>query len=557
MRQQALRLLRCAGSVREALTSQGAGKALAQLGESGSVSNIFCQRFISSRSRSLNLGQSVPHSFAFSSALQKAGITTSVAPQAAGVAVDGDLVGVSGEIDRILSSEIVSAKDVSDAAVALAYLQAKEDRRLWGKVFQQASNIKGSFDAASLTSFLWAATTAGVEHFKTIAELAGPASSLVGTLNPTQISVIVEALGKAGVKDAELFGKISAQITPNIAKFKPSELSRVLWGFAAAHHDDGALVKAISKALTEKASELAPKEAVQAIWALAKTRRTDKATLDVLVKSAKGKLGALESPVDAAALAWSLGFLNYKPDAQTTQAIAAALKAGAAELSASHAVDAAWGLSLIGSTDKDAATALFGAAAAAVQKDPGSVDVYSIGALYNAAVLTPGAKLPEQVQAFALKCYNLGGESLALKRSSAATAFKEDLAQATARAFGARYRPEVSAAVKSYATTTPEGLTVDIAVVHDSIKIAVEPVNASYCSATHPSVLLGPAVARAGLLESAGFKVVSVPHGDWLALKDDASKASYVLNAVKTAVPGAKVDALLKKLSTPFNPYAE
>ena len=50
------------------------------------------------------------------------------------------------------------------------------------------------------------------------------------------------------------------------------------------------------------------RSASQAIWALAKLRRTDKPTLDALVKAAKGKAG--ESPVDAAALAWSLGFLS-------------------------------------------------------------------------------------------------------------------------------------------------------------------------------------------------------------------------------------------------------
>ena len=49
---------------------------------------------------------------------------------------------------------------------------------------------------------------------------------------------------------------------------------------------------------------------MQAIWALAKLRRTDKPTLDALVKATKGKTGALESPIDAAALAWSLGFLS-------------------------------------------------------------------------------------------------------------------------------------------------------------------------------------------------------------------------------------------------------
>ena len=37
--------------------------------------------------------------------------------------------GVLREIDRVVSSEAVGAKEVSDAAVALAYLQAKGNRR--------------------------------------------------------------------------------------------------------------------------------------------------------------------------------------------------------------------------------------------------------------------------------------------------------------------------------------------------------------------------------------------------------------------------------------------
>lgn len=86
---------------------------------------------------------------------------------------------------------------------------------------------------------------------------------------------------------------------------------------------------------------------------------------------------------------------DYKADSETSKGLAAALKAGAAELSVSHAIDAAWGLSVLGG-DKDAVAALLGVGAAAVQKDPASVDVYAVGAMYNAAVIT-GAKLPEQV----------------------------------------------------------------------------------------------------------------------------------------------------------------
>lgn len=69
--------------------------------------------------------------------------------------------------------------------------------------------------------------------------------------------------------------------------------------------------------------------------------------------------------------------------------------------------------------------------------------------------------------------------------------------------------------------------------------------------------LLGPAVARSGLLEAAGFKVVQVPFIEFASLKDSKAKAEYILAAVKAAVPGAKVDALSKKLAEPFNAYAE
>ncbi len=54
-----------------------------------------------------------------------------------------------------------------------------------------------------------------------------------------------------------------------------------------------------------------------------------------------------------------------------------------------------------------------------------------------------------------------------------------------------------------------------------------------------PPQLLGPAIARARLLESRGFKVVSVPISDWAALKDSKAKASYLLKAVRAAAPGA------------------
>jgi hypothetical protein len=83
-----------------------------------------------------------------------------------------------------VSAEGAGPKDVADAALALALLQARGDRRLWGKIFEKAGALKSGFDAASLTAFLWAATTANVAHFKTVFDLAGPAGKLMGSFTP-------------------------------------------------------------------------------------------------------------------------------------------------------------------------------------------------------------------------------------------------------------------------------------------------------------------------------------------------------------------------------------
>ena len=54
--------------------------------------------------------------------------------------------------------------------------------RLWGKIFVSALEVKGTFDAASLTAFLWAATTAGVGHFKTVRLVGFAAVGFIGTI---------------------------------------------------------------------------------------------------------------------------------------------------------------------------------------------------------------------------------------------------------------------------------------------------------------------------------------------------------------------------------------
>ena len=55
--------------------------------------------------------------------------TASPAVAAAQMQIQGDLSAVLSEVDAVVSREDVTAKDIADAAMALAYLQARGDRR--------------------------------------------------------------------------------------------------------------------------------------------------------------------------------------------------------------------------------------------------------------------------------------------------------------------------------------------------------------------------------------------------------------------------------------------
>lgn len=53
----------------------------------------------------------------------------SAAAAAAQMQIQGDLSAVLSEVDAVVSRDNVQAKDIADAALALAYLQARGDRR--------------------------------------------------------------------------------------------------------------------------------------------------------------------------------------------------------------------------------------------------------------------------------------------------------------------------------------------------------------------------------------------------------------------------------------------
>jgi hypothetical protein len=244
-------------------------------------------------------------------------------------------------------------------------------------------------------------------------------------------------------------------------------------------------------------------------------RRADGATLSQLSKALSGKLSGGEAPQDLLAALWGFAHLNHKPDAGLISKAAAAIKGAVGELTPEQQICAAWSLALLGGGDKDVFGALFGALGAALAAAPDSVPVAQLALLAEAqAMAGDKAKLPEQVWGLGARAsltmlvclrktrcsglrrshcsptlrsappppsprvqvgrYVLGMHSVAAEaakeRSGAGgKEFRKAVAAATARAMGARYKPEIAAAVKGMPTRTADGLTVDFAI--DALKV--------------------------------------------------------------------------------------
>jgi uncharacterized protein YihD (DUF1040 family) len=441
--------------------------------------------------------------------------------------------------------------------MALAFLQAREDRRLWGKIFERAALAKVDFDAASITAFLWAATTAGVAHFKTTYELTASVAKLLPSFKPDQLATVVQALGVAGVNDLDLFKAVGTQVSAKAGDMSAAELSKVLWGFAAAGVQDGALTKAVLGAMGGKAGAASTKDLAQTVWALAKMGRADGSTLGQLSKALSGKVAPTDAPQDLLAAVWGFAQLNHKPDAGLLSKAAAGIKGAAGQMTAEQQIYAAWSLALLGGGDKDTFGALFSALGAQLASAPDSVTVQQLALLAEATVMAGDkAKLPDQVANYTLAMHGVASEATKERSGAAGKDFRSAVATATARAMGARYKPEIAAAVKGLPKKTADGLAIDFAI--DNLKVAVVPVDASSLSSSKPHVPLGPVVAAGQVLAAKGYAPAYVLAPEFNAQPDDTARAKFVLAAIKSAAPGASrdINALEKKLNEPFDPYA-
>jgi len=500
------------------------------------------------------------------------------------VPVEGDAPALLKALDAAVSAEAAAPADVADAALALALLQARGDRRLWGKVFERAGALQAKFDPASLTTLLWASGAAGVGHFRSTYDLGAAASRLLPALSPQQLGLVAEALGRAGAADGDLLRAVGERVaaTPaSAAAFSPADLARVLWGFAAAGAEDARLAKVAGAALAAKAGEASARDLAQASWALAKMRRSgDGAMVDALGRALASKLPT-GTPQDAAAAAWAFATLGAGSNcaAAVAKAAGAALKAAgaAALLTPAAAADAAWGLALLGAP-ADAVSPLLARVAEAIQAAPDAVPVSAAAAAAEAAALSGAPLSPPPVLAYCRDMRLLAGERLAARASSARLAWRESAARAGARALcGARYKPEVDAAAAAATAFPPteDGASVDLAFDlgggSDGGKVALVLAGEGQSPAGGAPGHLGAAEARRRLLELRGFKGAAVlTAGAWKkasaaaakgkggAAAEEAALAAVVLEAVKAQCPGlsGKVAALQRMLAEPFDPYA-
>jgi hypothetical protein len=81
------------------------------------------------------------------------------------------------------------------------------------------------------------------------------------------------------------------------------------------------------------------------------------------------------------------------------------------------------------------------------------------------------APLQPQVANYALAMHGLASEAAKERSGAAGKEFRAAVATATARAMGARYKPEIAAAVKALPKKTADGLAIDFAL--DNLKVRV------------------------------------------------------------------------------------
>jgi hypothetical protein len=84
-------------------------------------------------------------------------------------------------------------------------------------------------------------------------------------------------------------------------------------------------------------------------------------------------------------------------------------------------------------------------------------------------IITPPLQNIPQVANYALAMHSLSAEAAKERAGAAGREFRAAVATATARAMGARYKPEIAAAVKALPKKTPDGLAVDFAL--DTLKV--------------------------------------------------------------------------------------
>lgn len=74
-----------------------------------------------------------------------------------------------------------------------------------------------------------------------------------------------------------------------------------------------------------------------------------------------------------------------------------------------------------------------------------------------------------QVARYALAMHGVASEAAKERAGAAGRDFRAEVATAAARAMGARYKPEIAAAVKAMPKRTADGLAVDMAI--DALKV--------------------------------------------------------------------------------------
>lgn len=213
----------------------------------------------------------------------------------------------------------------------------------------------------SVANGLWACAALGQRHEAFLdAALAAATCHLHSApgFKPQELSNVIWACGRLGLaagslKQAACFQALVSAAAPCLgsATMLPQHVANITWACAALRHREQALLSQLPAVLPRTADRLKPVELAMLSWSAARLQVDEPSVADALARGISAHAGQMQ-PKMLSFSVWSLAKLNHGPDPPLTAAAMAAAAPQLLHFRPRELANLAWGLALLGGSDK-------------------------------------------------------------------------------------------------------------------------------------------------------------------------------------------------------------